>query len=78
MIAKNRTRKTMSNVILVFPKMLIDQRLEQRTVPLSVHTLATYIVEKEGYNVKIIDQRIDNDWRMILDEEFKKNPRDVK
>lgn len=63
----------MVDAVLIFPKMVIDQRFEKPAVPLSILTLATYLIEKENYNVKIIDQRIDNNWRATLEKELSEN-----
>ncbi len=63
----------MSEVVLVFPRMVLNQNFESPNVPLSVITLGTILLEK-GYKITIIDQRIDENWQKTLDLALKRNP----
>jgi radical SAM superfamily enzyme YgiQ (UPF0313 family) len=62
----------MSEVVLFFPK-LTNQNKESRLLPASVLMVAAPLVEK-GYQVKIIDQRVDQNWQETLLDELKKEP----
>ena len=60
----------MSEVILFYPK--IEER-KDHLLPLSVLLVAAPLV-KYGYSVKIIDQRVEKNWKEILLKELRKNP----
>jgi len=60
----------MSRVILFFPK---SEEKDAVLLPASVLMVAAPLV-KVGYNVKIIDQRVDKEWQKILLDEIKKQP----
>ena len=60
----------MSNIILFFPKYESDNIA---LLPMSVLSVAAPLI-KEGYGVKIIDQRTEKDWKKIALEEIKKSP----
>jgi len=62
----------MVDVILVQPKIGIYDIANTR-LPLGPLTLAAPL-KKEGYNVKIIDQRTHQDWRKKILNELKKDP----
>lgn len=62
----------MSDIILFFPKLTKDNT-ESRLLPASVLMVAAPLV-KEGYSVKIIDQRVDSNWRETLINELKSKP----
>lgn len=63
----------MSEIVLVFPKMVLSQKFEKPNVPLSVITLGTMLLER-GYRVTIIDQRADVDWQKNLEQALEGNP----
>ena len=60
----------MSNVILFFPK---SEESDVRVLPASVLAVAAPLV-KANYQVKIIDQRTDKDWKKVLLNELKNKP----
>lgn len=60
----------MSNIILFFPK---SEEKDVVLLPASVLMVAAPLI-KAGYKVKIIDQRVDKNWKKILLEETKKAP----
>ena len=63
----------MADVVLIFPITGIDVKGISVSLPLSVLCLAAPL-EKEGYKVKIIDQRIDKDWKTMIEKEIKSRP----
>lgn len=60
----------MSDVLLFFPKL---EEKDSLVLPASVLMVAGPLV-KLGYQIKIIDQRVDKNWRELLLEEIKKEP----
>ncbi len=60
----------MSDIVLFFPKY---ETTEVRLLPMSVLSVAAPLVEA-GYKVKIIDQRVDRNWKKTLLEEIRNNP----
>ncbi len=60
----------MSDVVLFFPKL---EEKDTVLLPASVLMVAAPLV-KVGYKVKIIDQRVDKNWREIVLREIKKEP----
>jgi len=60
----------MSKVVLFFP--IIELR-NKNLLPLSILLVAAPLIKK-GYSVKIIDQRIEPDWRKKLLNELEKSP----
>lgn len=61
------------DVILVFTKEGIYNSVMGAMVPLPLLLVSGPLVEK-GYNVRIIDQRIDEDWEATLKKELKNDP----
>ncbi len=63
----------MAKVILVYPigGSMLD--IVSRRIPLGLLAVSAYL-DKEGYEIKIIDQRVDKDWKNTLLEELKSNP----
>ncbi|MBD3282608.1 MAG: radical SAM protein, partial [Candidatus Portnoybacteria bacterium] len=59
----------MNKIILFFPKYETKARL----LPMSLLSISTSLIDK-GYNVKIIDQRTDKEWKSTLIKELNKNP----
>ncbi len=55
----------MSSVVLIFPDLPIDYT-EFRMLPLPVLALATPL-EKNGFQVYVIDQRVDDNWEDLLE-----------
>jgi len=63
----------MSDVVLVFPKSsFLEKAMKHVYLPLALLNSVVF-VEKE-YSVKIIDQRIDSNWKNNLLKELKKKP----
>ncbi len=60
----------MADVILIYPALDMGYHLRP---PLGILTLASWLIP-QGYTVKIIDQRVDKDWKHILRTELKENP----
>ena len=60
----------MSRVILFFPKY---ESSDAMLLPMSVLSVAAPLV-KNNYEVKIIDQRVDRNWKEIILNELKNNP----
>jgi len=60
----------MAEIILFFPSY---ESNEIRLLPMSVLSIAAPLVGK-GYDIKIIDQRVEKKWENIILEEIKKNP----
>lgn len=60
----------MPRVVLFFPKMGEGQPLQ---LPMSLLFVASFLI-REGIEVKIIDQRLNHDWKTELLEELKKEP----
>lgn len=60
----------MSDVVLFFPK---SEKGDTMLLPASVLMIAAPLV-RAGYNVKIIDQRIDKNWKEIILMELKNKP----
>ena len=58
----------MSDVVLFFPKTGYDIKNASVELPLSMLSLASVLVD--DYDVKIIDQRIDDDWEKELEHEL--------
>src|SRR3989344_3720305 len=61
------------DVLLVFTKEGIYNSVMGAMVPLPLLTISGPLVGR-GYNVKIIDQRIDADWEATLKRALKDNP----
>ena len=61
----------MSDIILCYPKTGFDVKLF-RSLPLSVLTVAAGLVE--DFEVKIIDQRVENNWKGKLKKELDDSP----
>lgn len=59
----------LSKIILFFPKINADALL----LPASVLYVAAPLIQN-GYEVKIIDQRVEENWREVLINELKTNP----
>ena len=61
-------------VVLVYPHVIKGWQARPRVpIPLSLLCMATPVINA-GYDVKIIDQRVEPKWRSILREELKKDP----
>lgn len=60
----------MAEVVLFYPKL---ETVKPRLLPMSVLTVAAPLV-KNGFSVKIVDQRTDENWRDTLLEEIKQKP----
>lgn len=60
----------MLDVVLFYPKL---ETVKPRLSPMSVLSVAAPLVA-EGYKVKIIDQRVDDDWRSTLLQSLKEKP----
>jgi hypothetical protein len=60
------------SIILVYPKSGIYDTMI-KDLPLSLLYVAT-VVHQHGYHVKIIDQRVESDWREKLIYELQKKP----
>jgi radical SAM superfamily enzyme YgiQ (UPF0313 family) len=61
-------------VLLVYPHIIKGWQAQLRVeIPMGLLCIATAVVQ-EGYDVKIIDQRVDPRWRSILEEELRKDP----
>lgn len=60
------------NVILIYPTTGFAIKGLSIDIPVSLLTIASTIIK--NYNVKIIDQRMDSNWRKTLESELKKNP----
>ena len=63
----------MSNIILIQPKLgYVDSFIYKSTLPSALLSIARF-VDKE-YKVKIIDQRIDKEWKKHILKELNQNP----
>ncbi|MDP2946950.1 MAG: radical SAM protein [Nanoarchaeota archaeon] len=60
----------MSRIVLFFPKYESDS---VNLLPMSLLSIAAPLV-KDGYSVRIIDQRIEKEWRSIVLNEIKEKP----
>lgn len=61
-------------VVLVYPHLIKGWQAHPRAaIPMSLLCIATPVIDA-GYDVKIIDQRVDPRWRSILEEELRKDP----
>lgn len=61
-------------VVLVYPQIITGWQAQPRVaIPMSLLCIATPIINA-GYDVKIIDQRVEPKWRSILKQELKKDP----
>lgn len=60
----------MADVVLFYPKL---ETIKPRLLPMSVLSVAAPLINA-GYSVKIIDQRVDDNWKDTLLNEIKKNP----
>jgi radical SAM superfamily enzyme YgiQ (UPF0313 family) len=61
-------------VLLVYPQIIKGWQAQPRVaIPMSLLCIATPIINA-GYDVKIIDQRVEPKWRSILKQELKKDP----
>ena len=60
----------MSRIVLFFP---IIKSQKTNLLPLSLLLIAAPLI-KSGYSVKIIDQRVESDWKEKLLDELKQNP----
>jgi len=66
---ENKSFKKTTDVVLVFPRTgSMDIKGILIEIPYSVLFVASYLV-REGFSVKIIDQRIDKDWKETLQRE---------
>jgi len=63
----------MADIILVCPKTGQDTKHVDLHFPISIVSIAGPLI-KEGYVVKVIDQRLDENWNNNLRIELKKNP----
>ena len=64
----------MKRVLLFFPSNKFGGSVQQRDqIPLSLLTIATPL-DRAGYTVRIIDQRVDKHWRETLLQELKEGP----
>lgn len=62
----------MSDVVLFFPKTGYDIKNASVELPLSMLSLASVLVD--DYDVRIIDQRVDEQWEQKLEKELAKKP----
>ncbi|MDP2907778.1 MAG: radical SAM protein [Nanoarchaeota archaeon] len=62
----------MAEILMVYPKTGFDVE-GAIAPPFALLTVAAPLL-KEGYKVKIIDQRVDDSWKINLKNELKKNP----
>jgi anaerobic magnesium-protoporphyrin IX monomethyl ester cyclase len=61
-------------VVLVYPRLIKGWQAQPRVeIPMGFLCIATAVVQ-EGYDVKIIDQRVEPRWRSILEQELQKDP----
>jgi anaerobic magnesium-protoporphyrin IX monomethyl ester cyclase len=61
-------------IVLVYPQITKGWQARPRVaIPLSLLCMATPVINA-GYDVKIIDQRVEPRWRSILKEELQKDP----
>lgn len=58
----------MSDIVLIYPKTGFDIKNASIEIPVSTLSLASVLVD--DYDVKIIDQRIDDDWEKKLEDEL--------
>ncbi len=63
----------MNNVLLIHPFDGVYNDVMPPTLPLAILSVAAPLV-KEGYDVKVIDQRTDKDWEKELKDFIKKEP----
>ncbi|HHT9125288.1 MAG TPA: B12-binding domain-containing radical SAM protein [Candidatus Brocadiia bacterium] len=62
----------MADVILFYPKTGFDIKKVSVDIPIALLAVSSFIAER--HKVKIIDQRVEEDWESKLTEELKKNP----
>jgi len=67
----------MADIILFIP--MIGESDEIKSIDFANNELPLHILSicrfiHEDYDIKIIDQRVDNNWKKLLDMELKKNP----
>jgi radical SAM superfamily enzyme YgiQ (UPF0313 family) len=62
----------MADVVLFYPKTGFDIKKVSIDIPIALLAVSSFI--EEYYEVKIIDQRVEEDWEVKLIEELKKNP----
>lgn len=62
----------MSDIVLVYPKTGFDIKGVSIDPPLSLLAISSTVIDK--YRVKIIDQRMDGNWRQTLIRELESNP----
>jgi radical SAM superfamily enzyme YgiQ (UPF0313 family) len=61
-------------VLLVYPQIIKGWQAQPRVaIPMSLLCIATAVINA-GYDLKIVDQRIEPRWRSILKEELRKDP----
>ena len=61
-------------VVLVYPDIIKGWQARPRVgIPISLLSLATPSIDA-GYDVKLIDQRVEPHWKVILEDELKKDP----
>ena len=61
-------------VLLVYPHIIKGWQAQPRVeIPMGLLCIATAVVQ-EGYDVKIIDQRIEPRWRSMLERELREDP----
>ena len=63
----------METIILLYPSDGVYNEVMDPILPLGLLSIAAPLV-KEGYDVKIIDQRIDKDWKNTLITFLKRDP----
>lgn len=62
----------MADVVLIFPKTGYDIKNSSVELPISMLSLASVLIDE--YKVKIIDQRIEDDWEKKLENELSSGP----
>ncbi|HTY45036.1 MAG TPA: radical SAM protein [Patescibacteria group bacterium] len=61
-------------VVLVYPNIIKGWQARPRVgIPISLLSIAAPALEA-GYDVKVIDQRVEPDWKPMLEEELRKDP----
>jgi len=63
----------MADIIFVYPKTGFDVKNVSIELPLAVIHASSFLHE-QGYNIKVIDQRLDSNWASTLQQELKKSP----
>ncbi len=61
-------------VLLVYPRIIRGWQAQPRVeIPIGLLCIATAVVQK-GYDVTILDQRVEPKWRSILEQELREDP----